>query len=135
MSLTFNGSFVDRNMFMRYRGGAVGHQHGKAGQPQPLPMGPELIPEAAYDVDDDEGDDPPGIGGATVGGFGRENDDSESGDDGSQEGGSKDRDDSEAEVQSSGEDDEDDGALGPEDGEVAMGEDEAELAELGFAPM
>ncbi|KAM5537746.1 hypothetical protein V8D89_008514, partial [Ganoderma adspersum] len=131
------GIFVDRDMLMRYRGGAVGHQHGKAGQPQPPPMGPEPIPEAAYDVDDDEGDDPPGIGGlaATVGGFGRENDDSESGDDGSQEGGSKDRDDSEAEVQSSGEDDEDDGALGPEDGEVAMGEDEAELAELGFAPM
>ena len=124
-------------MFMRYRGGAIGHQRGQAGQPQPPLIVSEQIPEAASDIDDDEGDDQPGRGrfAATAGGSSRENDDSESGGDGSQEGDSDDRDNSEDDMQSSGNDDDDDGAFGPEDGEVAMGDDEAELAELGFAPM
>ena len=125
-------------MFMCYRGGAVGHQHGKAGQPQHLPIFVEPIPTPeADDDDDDEVDDLLRTRGfaSMAGGSGHENEDSESEDHESQNGWSGDTEDLEGELQSSSDEDQDDGALGPEDGEVPMGEDEAELAQLGFAPM
>ncbi|PIL29093.1 hypothetical protein GSI_09141 [Ganoderma sinense ZZ0214-1] len=128
------GIFVDRDMFMRYYGGAVGHQHGKPKEPQPPPVTPEQItPLSGHSYDDESEEDldeetkedhvdlpeepehPPGV----------DADDSES-----------ETSESESEVDSDGSQElnsDDDEALGPEDGEAEMDEDEYELAHAGFA--
>ena len=122
-------SFVDRDMFMRYYGGAVGHQHGGAGRSQ-LPEDLEPITELRGEAYGHEIDDEPDIGNSAA----ADTQDSDSEGEGSEDEADEDVDERETEL--AGEDDGDnDGDLGPEDGEVPMGEDEAELTWLGFAPM
>ncbi|KAM5542292.1 hypothetical protein V8D89_004165 [Ganoderma adspersum] len=118
------GMFVDQDMFMWYYGGAVGHQCGNGGQPQPLSVVPESLLEHDGDIDDDEMEElgmPGGFAVAAVRGSNGRNEGSESENEGSnsEEGDSGGTDDLESKAEPSGED-EDDGALGPEDGEVAM---------------
>ena len=122
-------SFVDCDMFMRYYGGAVGHQYGGTGRLQP-PGDPEPITELRSEAYGHEIDDKPDIGDSTA----VDTQDSDSEREGSEDEACEDADEREEEL--AGEDDDDDNeALGLEDGEVPMGEDEEELTWLGFAPM
>ena len=113
-------------MFMRYRGGAIGHQRGKAGQRQPPPVVLEPQSISELDSDADELTMPGSFAWTVVWDSDSENEDSERESEDSEGAGNEDAEHWEGE---------DDGVLGPEDGEVAMGEDEAELAAMGFAPM
>ncbi|TBU21549.1 hypothetical protein BD311DRAFT_678089 [Dichomitus squalens] len=140
------GIFADRDMFMRYYGGAVGHQLHHPGQPHPAPVAPEPITPLAGDAYADEGDEeheddasdirdplddpqeqPQEAHGEYEGQAGEYSDDSEE----DEEDGEYDDDGEYTES----EDSEDDTALGPEDGEIPMGHDDAELDRVGFAAM
>ncbi|TBU61766.1 hypothetical protein BD310DRAFT_1036813 [Dichomitus squalens] len=119
------GIFADRDMFMRYYGGAVGHQLGHPGKPQPAPVAPEPITrldgdgyddEVHEEPEDDAQEQPHESDGEYEGQAGEYSDDGE--EDGEY------NDDGEY---TESEDSEDDTALGPEDGETPMGHDDEEL--------
>ncbi|TBU21594.1 hypothetical protein BD311DRAFT_678015 [Dichomitus squalens] len=116
------GIFADRDMFMRYWGGAVGHQRGNTGKPRPAPVAPEPITPLTGDGYDDEDEEEPENEADIPG---EHSDDALEPPLGSE-------DDNE---HTESEDTDDDAALGPEDGEVPMDEDELELDRAGFAPM
>ncbi|TBU36276.1 hypothetical protein BD309DRAFT_1073507, partial [Dichomitus squalens] len=116
------GIFADRDMFMRYYGGAVGHQRGDPGARHAPPVAPEPINPLTGDLYDDE----PEEDGSHADADGVNSD----GEDGELTGSSGNNSEEDAETE---EDDDDD--LGPEDGEVELGEDERELAQAGFAPL
>ncbi|EJF57875.1 hypothetical protein DICSQDRAFT_149477 [Dichomitus squalens LYAD-421 SS1] len=127
------GIFADRDMFMRYYGGAVGHQLGHPGKPQPAPVAPEPITrldgdgyddEVHEEPEDDAQEQPHESDGEYEGQAGEYSDDGE--EDGEY------NDDGEY---TESEDSEDDTALGPEDGETPMGHDDEELDRVGFAAM
>ncbi|TBU23843.1 hypothetical protein BD311DRAFT_703164 [Dichomitus squalens] len=136
------GMFVDRDMFMRYYGGAVGHQRGQTGKPAPAPVAPEPITRLAGEGYDDEVDEEFVDGTADDGEpmedvqeqpLGSDGEESEANEQDGEIEDNGDGHDEDERVES--DDSDDDAALGPEDGEAAVDEDEDELARLGFAAM
>ncbi|TBU36087.1 hypothetical protein BD309DRAFT_833225, partial [Dichomitus squalens] len=51
------GIFADRDMFMRHYGGAVGHQRGRPGKPDPAPVTPEPLTQLAGDCYEEDVDE------------------------------------------------------------------------------
>ena len=131
-------SFVDRDMFMRFYGGAVGHQRGNPGHPQPPPVAPEPITRLSsrgYDdeIDEDPVDDPiPQESEEREHPTGSDNEEANPDSDNEEPVEEGDEDDEDSEDEQHESDDEE--GLGPEDGEAEMGEDERKLATVGFAP-
>ncbi|TBU53876.1 hypothetical protein BD310DRAFT_829166 [Dichomitus squalens] len=132
------GIFADRDIFMRYYGSAVGHQRGQPGKRHPAPVAPEPITPLTGDSYDDEIEDEADNVGTEawydaqehlLGSDGEDSDADEHLNDGEED------EDLEDDDEGEGEDNDDDAALGPEDGETPLGDDELELARMGFAAM
>ncbi|TBU39561.1 hypothetical protein BD309DRAFT_1003667 [Dichomitus squalens] len=142
------GIFADRDMLMRYYGGAVGHQRDQRGKPGPSPVAQEAITRLTGDAYDDEIEEVPDEEATNLRDSLYSNHEQQLESDGEEPKGRADEysdngeneqeyddDDDNDEEHTDGEDSEDDGALGPEDGESPMDDDELELARVGFAPM
>ncbi|EJF62541.1 hypothetical protein DICSQDRAFT_57409, partial [Dichomitus squalens LYAD-421 SS1] len=132
------GIFADRDIFMQYYGGAVGHQRGQPGKRHPALVAPEPITPLTGDSYDDEiGDKADNVGTEAwydaqehlLGSDGEDSDADEHLNDGEED------EDLEDDNEGEGKDNDDDAALGSEDGETPLGDDELELARMGFAAM
>ncbi|EJF58719.1 hypothetical protein DICSQDRAFT_148934 [Dichomitus squalens LYAD-421 SS1] len=130
------GIFADRDMFMRYHGGAVGHQRGEPGRRHPPPAVPEEITPLAgnwYAEDEYEADEMGYNEGEQL--MELDGDEQQDGEhmvnsEGDEEDNEEDNEEDDADTE-----EDDDLDFGPEDGEVGLGDDELELAQAGFAPL